>query len=289
MIRILDFAELTPAEVFSRSEPTTDVADIVTGIINDVIDNGDEALIRYAAKFDGIDPEGFVLELSEEEKASALAKISEEDPGFTDVLRKAAANIVKFHSRQVRNSFIINDEPGIIMGQKVVPLERAGLYVPGGTAAYPSTVMMDSIPALIAGCSEIIMVTPPDADGTVNPAIVAAAAAAKEAVQGSGDVRIFKTGGAQAIAALAYGTESIPKVDKIVGPGNAFVAEAKRQVYGKVSIDMIAGPSEILVVSDGKSDPDVVAADMLSQAEHDKNASAVLVTDSAEFAAAVQK
>ena len=175
------------------------------------------------------------------------------------------------------------------MGQKVVPLERAGLYVPGGTAAYPSTVLMDSIPALIAGCSEIIMVTPPDADGSINPAIIAAAQAARNAVSGAGEVRIFKTGGAQAIAALAYGTETIPKVDKIVGPGNAFVAEAKRQVFGRVSIDMIAGPSEILVVSDGKSDPEVVAADMLSQAEHDKNASAVLVTDSAELASAVQQ
>ena len=288
MIRILKYSELTPSEVFARTEPTTNVSDIVTGIIDDVRENGDAALIRYAAKFDGIDPEGFALELTDEEKGKALEALAASDPGFPEVLRKAAANIVKFHTKQVRNSFIINDEPGIIMGQKVVPLERAGLYVPGGTAAYPSTVLMDSIPALIAGVREIIMVTPPDADGGINPAIIAAAAAAQEAVKGSGNVRIFKTGGAQAIAALAYGTESVPKVDKIVGPGNAFVAEAKRQVYGKVSIDMIAGPSEILVVSDGKSDPDVVAADMLSQAEHDKNASAVLVTDSEELALAVQ-
>ena len=288
MIRILKYNELTPSEVFARTEPTTNVSDIVTGIIDDVRENGDAALIRYAAKFDGIDPEGFALELTDEEKGKALEALAASDPGFPEVLRKAASNIVKFHTKQVRNSFIINDEPGIIMGQKVVPLERAGLYVPGGTAAYPSTVLMDSIPALIAGVKEIIMVTPPDADGGINPAIIAAAAAAQEAVKGSGNVRIFKTGGAQAIAALAYGTESVPKVDKIVGPGNAFVAEAKRQVYGKVSIDMIAGPSEILVVSDGKSDPDVVAADMLSQAEHDKNASAVLVTDSEELALAVQ-
>lgn len=289
MIRILDFAELTPAEVFSRNEPTVNVSDAVADIISDVRENGDEAIVRYAAKFDGIDPEGFALELTGAEKEAALETLEKTDPGFREVLRKAAANIVKFHSKQVRNSFIINEEPGIIMGQKVVPLERAGLYVPGGTAAYPSTVLMDSIPALIAGCREIIMTTPPDADGSINPAIVAAAEAAQEAVASAGTIRIFKTGGAQAVAALAYGTESIPKVDKIVGPGNAFVAEAKRQVYGKVAIDMIAGPSEILVVSDGKSDPQVVAADMLSQAEHDRNASAVLVTDSEEFAEAVQQ
>ena len=278
---------MTADEIFARSEPTADVADIVSGIIEDVRENGDEAIVRYAAKFDGIDPDGFELELSEDEKEEALRSLKETDPGFTAVLRRSAANIVKFHSRQVRNSFIINDTPGVIIGQKVVPLERAGLYVPGGTAAYPSTVLMDSIPALIAGCREIIMVTPPDPDGKINPVIVAAAVVAQEAVSGKGCIRIFKTGGAQAIAALAYGTESIPAVDKIVGPGNAFVAEAKHQVYGKVSIDMIAGPSEILVVSDGKSDPDVVAADMLSQAEHDKNASAVLVTDSPELAKAV--
>lgn len=289
MIRILDFAELTPEEIFSRNEPTVNVSGAVTDIINDVIANGDTAVIKYAERFDGIDPAGFKLEVTEDEKEEAIEKLRETDPGFMIVLRKAAANIVKFHSRQVRNSFIINDTDGVIIGQKVVPLERAGLYVPGGTAAYPSTVLMDSIPALIAGCKEIIMVTPPDPDGSVKPAIIAAAVAAQEAVSSKGCVRIFKTGGAQAIAALAYGTESIPKVDKIVGPGNAFVAEAKRQVYGRVSIDMIAGPSEILVVSDGKSDPEIVAADMLSQAEHDKNASAVLVTDSKELAAGVQE
>lgn len=289
MIRILDFAGLTPDEVFARTEPTVNVSEAVTAIIKDVIENGDAAIIKYAARFDGIDPDGFCLEVTEEEKTEALDKLKETDPGFDGILRRAAANIVKFHSKQLRNSFIINDTDGVIMGQKVVPLERAGLYVPGGTAAYPSTVLMDSIPALIAGCSEIIMTTPADPDGTVNPAIIAAAVAAQETVASKGQIRIFKTGGAQAVAALAYGTETIPKVDKIVGPGNAFVAEAKRQVYGKVAIDMIAGPSEILVVSDGKSDPKVVAADMLSQAEHDKNASAVLVTDSRELALAVQQ
>ena len=289
MIKILNYAELTAEEVFARNEPTVNVADAVSEIIKDVIANGDEAVIRYAAKFDGIDPQGFRLELSEEERDAALTENDRINPGLAEILAKAASNIVRFHSKQVRNSFIINETPGVVMGQKVVPLERAGLYVPGGTAAYPSTVLMDTIPALIAGCAEIIMVTPPNADGTVNPAIVAAAEAAEAAVPGKGHVRIFRTGGAQAIAALAYGTETIPAVDKIVGPGNAFVAEAKHQVYGRVSIDMIAGPSEILIVSDGNSDPAHLAADMLSQAEHDKNASAVLVTDSAELASSVQQ
>lgn len=300
MIRILKFNELTPEEVFARTEPTVNVAGTVSAIIDDVRTRGDEAVIEYAAKFDGIDPENFTLELTEEEKQAALEEVDRVHPGLREILARAAANIVKFHSKQVRSSFIINDTEGIVMGQKVVPLERAGLYVPGGTAAYPSTVLMDTIPALIAGCKEILMVTPPNADGSVGCAIVAAAAAAETAAggaaaatgtagaQGSGRVRIFKTGGAQAIAALAYGTATIPKADKIVGPGNAFVAEAKRQVFGKVSIDMIAGPSEILAVSDGKTDPVWLAADMLSQAEHDKNASAVLVTDSAELALAVQ-
>lgn len=287
MIRILDFAELTADEVFARNEPTADVSDIVAAIIEDVRKNGDEALIRYAAKFDGIDPEGFVPELSSEEKINALAVLDETDPGLSDVIRKAAANIAEFCSRQLREDFSIQDGPGKLTGQKVVPLERAGIYVPGGTAAYPSTVLMDTIPALTAGCREIIITTPPNADGSIEPAVIAAAVIAQETVPGAGSIRIFRAGGAQAVAALTYGTESVPAVDKIVGPGNAFVAEAKRQVFGKVAIDMIAGPSEILVVSDGKSDPDVVAADMLSQAEHDKSASAVLVTDSAGFAQAV--
>jgi histidinol dehydrogenase len=287
MIRILDFAEVTADEVFARSEPTADVSDIVSAIIKDVRENGDEAVIRYAAKFDGIDPEGFALELSSEEKEAAVMSLDGTDPGLTDILRKAASNIAGFCRRQLREGFTAEAGPGRLTGQKVIPLERAGIYVPGGTAAYPSTVLMDSIPALTAGCKEIIMTTPPNADGSIEPAVIAAAVIAQETVPGAGSVRIFRTGGAQAVAALAYGTESIPAVDKIVGPGNAFVAEAKRQVFGKVAIDMIAGPSEILVVSDGKSDPDVVAADMLSQAEHDKNASAVLVTDSAELAQAV--
>lgn len=289
MIKILNFEELTAEEVFARNEPTADVSDIVAGIINDVRKNGDEAVVRYEARFDGIDPAVYVTELSGEEKADAVRKLDESDPGLTDVLRASSANIAEFCDRQLREGFEISNRPGRLTGQKVVPLERAGLYVPGGTAAYPSTVLMDSIPALTAGCSEIIMTTPPDADGSIAPAVVAAAVIAQETVNGDGEVRIFRMGGAQAVAAMAYGTETVPAVDKIVGPGNAFVAEAKRQVFGKVAIDMIAGPSEILVISDGKSDPDVVAADMLSQAEHDKNASAVLVTDSPELAEAVAK
>ncbi|MCQ2386307.1 MAG: histidinol dehydrogenase, partial [Clostridia bacterium] len=182
-----------------------------------------------------------------------------------------------FHEKQKRNSFILNEKDGVVIGQKVMPIEKVGLYVPGGTASYPSTVLMDSIPAKIAGCGQIVMVSPPKADGKISPVILTAAKIA-------GVDKIYKAGGAQAIAALAYGTETVPKVDKIVGPGNAFVAEAKKQVFGKVSIDMIAGPSEILVVADGGNDPEVIAADMLSQAEHDKNASAVLVTDSGAFA-----
>jgi len=203
------------------------------------------------------------------------------EPKFLEILQKAAANIRAFHARQVRNSFILNEQDGIVIGQKIIPVDRAGLYVPGGTAAYPSTVLMDSIPAKLAGCKEVVMVTPPGADGKINPVILAAASIA-------GIDKIFKLGGAQAIAALAYGTESVPKVDKIVGPGNAYVAEAKKQVFGAVSIDMIAGPSEILIVADGKTEPRHAAADLLSQAEHDKLASAVLVTDSMDLALAVQ-
>ena len=272
MIRILKYGEVKNEEIFARTIPTDSVEDVVAEIIANVHAKGDKALLEYEAKFDHAELESLLV--SKEEIDEALALV---EPKFLDVLQKAAANIRKFHEKQKRNSFIINDEKGIVMGQKVIPVDRAGLYVPGGTAAYPSTVLMDSIPARIAGVPEVIMVTPPNKEGKVNPAILAAASVA-------GIDKIFKVGGAQAIAALAHGTESIPKVDKIVGPGNAYVAEAKKQVYGIVSIDMIAGPSEILIVSDGKSDPAVVAADLLSQAEHDKMASAVLVTDCAELA-----
>ena len=276
MIRIMKYGEVSSDEIFARVEPTVNVADIVAEIIANVRANGDKALFTYCEKFDKA--KLTALQVTQEEIQEAVASV---DPAFLEILRKAAANIRKFHTRQVRNSFLINDEDGILMGQKIIPVDRAGLYVPGGTAAYPSTVLMDSIPAKIAGVRELVMVTPPNAEGKVNPVILAAAYIA-------GVDKVFKVGGAQAVAALAYGTESIPQVDKIVGPGNAFVAEAKRQVFGQVSIDMIAGPSEILIIADGKSNPKHLAADLLSQAEHDKLASAVLVTDSQALALAVQ-
>ena len=276
MIKIMKYGEVSSDEIFARVEPAVNVADIVSEIIANVRENGDEALFAYCEKFDKA--KLTALQVTKEEIDEAVSSI---DPDFIRILETAASNIRKFHARQVRNSFIINDEDGILMGQKIIPVDRAGLYVPGGTAAYPSTVLMDSIPAKIAGVRELVMVTPPNAEGKVNPYILAAAYVA-------GVDKIFKVGGAQAIAALAYGTESIPRVDKIVGPGNAFVAEAKRQVFGQVSIDMIAGPSEILIIADGKSNPRHLAADLLSQAEHDKLASAVLVTDSGELALAVQ-
>lgn len=272
MIKIMKYGEVPNSEIFARSVPKTDVAGTVAEIIKNVRENGDKALFEYCEKFDKAQLSS--LAVTKEEIDEALSLV---EPEFLKILEKTAKNIRKFHSRQVRNSFIINDEDGIVIGQKIIPVDRAGLYVPGGTAAYPSTVLMDAIPAKIAGCREVVMVTPPTKDGKVNPVILAAAYVA-------GIDRIFKVGGAQAIAALAYGTQSIPKVDKIVGPGNSFVAEAKKQVFGVVSIDMIAGPSEILIVADGKSNPAYVAADLLSQAEHDKMASAVLVTDSAELA-----
>lgn len=275
MIKILKYGEVKNSEIFARGTSAVNVEETVSAIIANVRENGDKALFEYCEKFDKAKLSSLLV--TPDEISEALNCV---EPGFIEILKKAAANIRKFHERQVRNSFIINDEDGIIIGQKVIPVDRAGLYVPGGTAAYPSTVLMDAIPAKTAGVKEVVITTPPSASGKVNPAILAAAYVA-------GVDKIFKVGGAQAIAALAYGTESIPKVDKIVGPGNAFVAEAKKQVFGQVSIDMIAGPSEILIVADGKSNPRHVAADMLSQAEHDKMASAVLVTDSAALAESV--
>ena len=276
MIRIYQYGQVADEDIFARAVPTMNVEAIVAQIIADVKANGDEALLRYCQKFDRATLTN--LQVSQQEIDEAVASVDSE---LITIMEKAAVNIRAFHEKQVRNSFVMHREKGVILGQKIIPVDRAGLYVPGGTAAYPSTVLMDSIPAKIAGVKEVVMVTPPNAQGKVNPVILAAAKVA-------GVDKIFKVGGAQAIAALAYGTESIPKVDKIVGPGNAFVAEAKKQVYGLVSIDMIAGPSEILIVADGLSNPRYVAADLLSQAEHDTLASAVLVTDSMELAQAVQ-
>ena len=277
MIKIMKYGQVPNGEIFARVTPAVNVEDIVTDIIANVRRSGDKALLEYNLKFDKAELTS--LQVTEEEIEAAFAAV---EPKFLAILEQAAENIRAFHSRQVRNSFVIAEKPGIVLGQKVTPIENVGIYVPGGTAAYPSTVLMDSIPAKIAGCSQIVMVTPPGSEGKINPVILAAAKIA-------GVDKIFKVGGAQAIAALAYGTESVPKVDKIVGPGNAFVAEAKKQVFGMVSIDMIAGPSEILVIADGKSNPAHVAADLLSQAEHDKLASAVLVTDSEALAQAVSE
>lgn len=272
MIKIYKFDEVSDEEVFSRFSPMSNVEQIVSDIIADVKSRGDQALFDYTERFDGVKLTS--LEVTKAEIDEARSIVSKD---FLRILEKASANITEFHSKQLRKGFEIKKDNGVVMGQKITPVDRAGLYVPGGTAAYPSTVLMDSIPAKIAGCEQVVIVTPPSEDGKVNPAILAAASVA-------GVDKIYKVGGAQAIAALAYGTESIPKVDKIVGPGNAFVAEAKKQVYGLVSIDMIAGPSEILIISDGNSNPSHIAADLLSQAEHDRNASAVLVTTSEKLA-----
>ncbi len=266
MIKKYRYGEVANEDIFARTQMPANVEGIVADIIENVRQRGDAALQEYSEKFDHSDAP---LEVTPEEIQAAYDSV---DPELIQILEEAAENIRAFHSHQKRNSFILNEKPGIVIGQKVLPIERAGLYVPGGTAAYPSTVLMNCIPAQIAGVKEIVITTPATG-GSINPVLLAAAKI-------GGANRIFRVGGAQAIAALAYGTETIPRVDKIVGPGNAFVAEAKKQVYGMVSIDMIAGPSEILIVADGTCQPEVVAADMLSQAEHDKFATAVLVTDS---------
>ena len=276
MIRILKEAETKREEIFAREDPVGSVEEPVRAILADVKANGDEALKRYTKEFDGVEIPTVEVGAGAIDEGFRAA-----DPLLVDILYRATERIAAFHQRQVRNSFLVNDEDGILMGQKVIPLERVGLYVPGGTAAYPSSVLMNCIPAKLAGVKEICMVTPPGKNGKIPPNILAAARIC-------GVDRVFRVGGAQAVAALAYGTESVPRVDKIVGPGNQFVAEAKKQVFGKVGIDMVAGPSEILVIADGKCNPQIVAADLLSQAEHDKNASAVLVTDSEELALAVQ-
>lgn len=276
MIRTIRYT--SPEDLlFLKRTDSTDVTAIVREIIRDVQENGDSALFAFSRKFDHAKLSS--LEVTQAEMNAAFDAV---DSKFIDILREAKANIEAFHRHQIENGFTVHDKNGVILGQRVLPLEKVGLYVPGGTAAYPSSVLMNCVPAVLAGCGEIVMVTPPCADGSVNPVILAAAKVA-------GVGRIFKVGGAQAVAALAYGTQSIPKVDKIVGPGNRFVAEAKKQVFGSVDIDMIAGPSEILIVADGTCNPRFVAADLLSQAEHDKLASAVLLTDSEALADSVAK
>ena len=276
MIKIFKYGEVDNGSIFDRTTKAASTEKTVSEIIADVRKRGDTALYEYSEKFDNAKLTS--LEVSDEEFDEAQRSV---DAEFLKILRDAAENIKRFHGEQVRNGFTIKGERGEILGQRIIPIEKVGLYVPGGTAAYPSTVLMDAIPAKLAGCSEIVMVTPPNKEGKVSAPILAAAKIA-------GITKVFKIGGAQAIAALAYGTDSVPRVYKIVGPGNAYVAEAKKQVFGQVSIDMIAGPSEILVIADGKSNAGNVAADMLSQAEHDRFASAVLVTDSAELAEKVR-
>ena len=276
MIRILKESETRREAIFAREDPVETVAEPVRAIIDDVRQNGDAALKRYTKEFDGADIPTVEVGMGAVEEGFRRA-----DPVLVEILFRAAERIAAFHQHQVRNSFIVSEEDGIVLGQKVIPLERVGLYVPGGTAAYPSSVLMNAIPAKLAGVKEICMVTPPGKDGKIPPNILAAAKVC-------GVDRVFRVGGAQAVAALAYGTETVPRVDQIVGPGTQYVAEAKKQVFGRVGIDMVAGPSEILVIADEKCDPRIVAADLLSQAEHDKNASAVLVTDSQGLAEAVQ-
>ena len=272
MIRIMEYGQVSVETLLERTDNAADVRDTVAEIIDNVRRRGDEALYEYARKFDGAELDS--LEVSPREMQEALAA---QEPAFLEVLERAAENIRRFHAMQKRTGFVLADREGVVLGQKILPVDRAGIYVPGGKAPLASTVLMDAIPARIAGVDEIIMVTAPNREGKIDPAILAAAHVA-------GVTKIFKIGGAQAIAALAYGTESVPKADKIVGPGGALVAEAKRQVYGAVSIDMIAGPSEVLILSDDKSDPTHLAADMLAQAEHDKMATAILVTDSRTIA-----
>ena len=250
------------------------IVDIVSTIIRNVKENGDDAVREYTVRFDGSVPKKTVI--TKEELQSYLDMV---DDDFKSAIIKAKDNIYDFHLRQAQQSWMTTKENGVIMGQRVRGLHRVGIYVPGGTAAYPSSVLMNAVPAKIAGVKEIIMVTPPGKDGNPNPNIMAAAAVA-------GVDKVFMVGGAQAVAALAYGTERIPKVDKIVGPGNIFVATAKKLLYGIVDIDMVAGPSEILIVADKTADPSFLAADLMSQAEHDKLASAILLTTSADLARA---
>ncbi len=277
MMRILDFDSLSPEEFLNRDiQAEEDVSVAVDEIIREVRRRGDEALRDYTRRFDGAENQD--LWVSAEEFDAARRAV---DPYFLETLKEAAGNIRRFHERQRHNDFVLTDRSGIVMGQRWTPIERVGVCVPRSPEAFPSTILMNVIPAQIAGVQDIVLVTPPRQDGSVSPEALMAAELAEV-------TEVFKIGGAQAVAALAYGTETVPRVDKIVGPGGVFVATAKRKVFGRVAIDMIAGPSEILVLADGKSNPKWVAADLLSQAEHDVLSSAVLVTDSRELAISVQ-
>ena len=277
MIPILKLQDLTDEQILNRDiQAEENVSAAVDAVIANVRKNGDAALLEYTEKFDGVKLK--TLQVKTEEIDRAVAGL---DRKLLATLEQAAQNIRAFHQAQVRRDLVLTDKPGIVLGQRYTPIEKVGICVPRSPVAFPSTILMNVIPAKIAGVREIVLVTPPEKDGSVSPAALAAARIA-------GVDRIFKVGGAQAVAALAYGTETVPAVDKIVGPGGIFVATAKRKVFGKVGIDMIAGPSEILVLADGSCDPRWVAADLLSQAEHDVLASAVLVTDSEELAQAVQ-
>ena len=279
MIRIIDSCDLKTerkkggsSSASASASASATISATVAAIIADIINRGDVALREYTEKFDGCILDNFEL------PPSALdAAVRDVGAEFVGIMERAAKNIEDFHRRQIREGFVITPGNGIILGQRIIPLNRVGLYIPGGTAAYPSSVLMNCIPAKLAGVSEIIIATPPSRDGRENTGILAAAKIA-------GVDRVFSIGGAQAIAALAYGTETVPRVDKITGPGNAYVAEAKRQVFGVVGIDMIAGPSDILVIADEKADPVLVAADMLSQCEHGEDSSAILITDDSKLA-----
>jgi len=278
MIPIYQFDQLSPEDILNRDmQAEEDVGAAVDAVLAEVRKNGDAALRAYTKQFDGAELKA--LQVTERELEDAVAAT---DADFLETLRQAAENIRTFHEQQVHRDFVLTKDGGIVMGQRYTPIEKVGICVPRSPVAFPSTILMNVIPAQIAGVRDIVLVTPPEKDGTVSSSALAAAKIA-------GATKIFKVGGAQAVAALAYGTESIPRVDKIVGPGGIFVATAKRKVFGQVAIDMVAGPSEILVLADGRSNPAYVAADMLSQAEHDVLASAVLVTDSMDLAKAVRE
>lgn len=276
-MRILEFDSLSPEEFLNRDiQAEEDVSAAVDEMIREVRARGDAALRDYTRRFDGAELGDLRVSAAEFDAAREAA-----DPYFLETLREAAENIRRFHERQKHNGFLLADRPGVVMGQRWTPIEKVGICVPRSPEAFPSTILMNAIPAQIAGVQDIVLVTPPRKDGSVSPEALMAAELAEV-------TDVFKIGGAQAVAALAYGTETVPRVDKIVGPGGVFVATAKRKVFGQVAIDMIAGPSEILVLADGKSNPEWVAADLLSQAEHDPLSSAVLVTDSRELAEAVR-